>query len=157
MEREKSARVRPFLKNKSSTIKCFFSPTVNIRGYADMNNPNNKPKKVNQVARLKPSMRDNERYLAYELISKSPLGWGIDKALIREVNALLGVFMAPKANIASIKYNAEKQRGILRIARKFVDCLRTCFAMIKNINNQEVQIRVLRVSGMVHKVKDKLE
>jgi RNase P/RNase MRP subunit POP5 len=122
-----------------------------------MNNPNNKPKKVNQVNRLKPSMRDKERYVAYEMISKQPLGWGIDKALIREVNALLGVFMAPKANIASIKYNAEKQRGIVRITRKFVDCLRTCFAMIKNINNQEVQIRVLRVSGMVHKVKDKLE
>jgi RNase P/RNase MRP subunit POP5 len=125
-----------------------------------MNNPNNKPKKVNQATRLKPSMRDKERYVAYEIASnagKGALGWGIDKALIREVNALLGVFMAPKANIASIKYNAEKQRGILRITRKFVDCLRTCFAMIKNINNQEVQIRVLRVSGMVHKVKDKLE
>ena len=102
-------------------------------------------------------MRDKERYVAYEIASKQPLGWGADKALIAKVNALLGIFMAPKANIASIKYNAEKQRGIFRINRKFVDCLRTCFAMVKNLGNQEVLIKTLKTSGMVHKVKNYLE
>jgi RNase P/RNase MRP subunit POP5 len=127
-----------------------------------MNNPNAKnmdkqDKNKTVVRRIKPSMRDKERYVAYEIASKEAFGWGADKALVKEVNVLLGVFMAPKANIASIKYNAEKQRGILRINRKFVDCLKTCFAMIKHINNQEVLVRTVKVSGMVGKVKKYIE
>lgn len=126
-----------------------------------MNNPksklNNKPKKGNQMPRLKPSERPKERYVAYEVASSNPLGWGADKALIKEVNVLLGVFMAPKASITSIKYNPEKQRGILRIDRRFVDCLRTCFAMTKYINREGVMIKSIKTSGMVDKVKKYLE
>ncbi|MBN2053231.1 hypothetical protein JW756_07035 [Candidatus Woesearchaeota archaeon] len=120
-----------------------------------MKDPNNKAK--SNMPRIKPSMRMKERYVAYEVKSNSSLPWNADKLLISNINSLLGVFMAPKAAVASIKYNAGKQIGILRLDRKFVDCLRTCFSMIKNINNNEVTIRTLRVSGMVGKLKKYLE
>jgi RNase P/RNase MRP subunit POP5 len=123
-----------------------------------MNNPDKQKNKVKHAtARLKPSERDKERYVAFEIASANPLGWGADKALIREVNALLGVFMAPKAKLTSMKYNPEKQRGILRVNRKFVDCLRTCFAMTKSINNQGVMIKSIKTSGMIDKVKKYIE
>jgi RNase P/RNase MRP subunit POP5 len=119
-----------------------------------MNNPESSKHKVKpKVTRLKPSERDKERYVAYEIASKIPLGYGADKVLISEINALLGLFMAPKANLASMKYNPEKQRGIIRIHRKFVEYLRSCFAVTKHVGNQEVVIKTLKTSGMIDKVK----
>jgi RNase P/RNase MRP subunit POP5 len=64
--------------------------------------------------------------------------------------------MTDKAGVTSLKYNPEKQRGILRMDRRFVDHLRSCFAMIKNLNNQAVLVRTLRVSGMIGKVKGEI-
>ncbi|MBN2458846.1 ribonuclease P protein component 2 [Candidatus Woesearchaeota archaeon] len=110
-----------------------------------------------QAPRLKPSMRDKERYIAYEIQSKEPLGYNADKAVVAEISSLLGVFMSAKANPKSMKYNPEKQRGILRVVRKYQEHIKACFPMIKHINNKEVIVRTLRVSGMISKLKDKLE
>jgi RNase P/RNase MRP subunit POP5 len=103
--------------------------------------------------RLKPSMRQKKRYVAYELKSPVPLARGADRALAEQANLLLGAFLAPEAGLASIKYNSDKQRGILRIDRRFMEHLRKCFVMIKNLNKQEVQIISLKTSGMINKVK----
>jgi RNase P/RNase MRP subunit POP5 len=121
-----------------------------------MNNPDNKSKAKAKpaAARLKPSERDKERYVAYEIASAGQLARDADRQLVEQMRMLLGIFMAPKANVTSMKYNPEKQRGVLRINRKFVDCMRTCFAMIKKLNGQEVQINTIKTSGMIHKVKD---
>jgi RNase P/RNase MRP subunit POP5 len=119
-----------------------------------MNNPDKSKNKVKPtLTRLKPSERDKERYMAYEIASAAPAARDADKLLVNNIRALLGVFMAPKANVVSMKYNPEKQRGILRVNRKFVDCLRTCFAMTKHLNNQEVMVKSVKTSGMIDKVK----
>jgi RNase P/RNase MRP subunit POP5 len=123
-----------------------------------MENPDakhqDKAKKTNLVAkRLKPSMRQKKRYVAYELKSPVPLARGADRALVEQANQLLGAFLAPEAGIASIKYNPEKQRGILRLDRRYVEHLRKCFAMIKKLNNQEVMIKSIKTSGMIGKLK----
>ena len=82
-----------------------------------------------------------------------PLARGTDRALVEQANLILGAFLAPEAGIASIKYNPDKQRGILRLDRRYVEHLRKCFAMIKNLNNQEVMIKSLKTSGMIGKLK----
>jgi RNase P/RNase MRP subunit POP5 len=123
-----------------------------------MNNPSKQKNKVKPAtARLKPSERDKERYVAYEIVSAIPIGWGADKALVNEINTLLGVFMAPKAKLTSMKYNPEKQRGIIRIHRKFVEYLRSCFAVTKHIGTHEVMVKTLKTSGMIDKVKKYLQ
>ncbi|KYK26342.1 hypothetical protein AYK26_05100 [Euryarchaeota archaeon SM23-78] len=121
-----------------------------------MKKPRNKSKNKQKVNPLKSSMREKKRYLAYEIISNQPLSRDADKALINQIKALLGVFSAGKAGIMSVTYNAVKQRGVLRVDRKFVDNIRSCFVMIKHINNQEVLVRTLRVSGMINKVKEEV-
>lgn len=108
-------------------------------------------------SRIKPSMRDKERYIAYEIMSAEPLHFNAWNELVERINSLLGVFLAPKAKLASMKYNPEKQRGILRVERKFQEHVKACFSMIKHINGKEVTIRTLRVSGMISKLKDKLK
>ncbi len=113
-----------------------------------------KPQNKQKVNPLKPSMREKKRYMAYEIMSKEPLNGNTDKVLINQIKALLGVFSAGKAGVMSVKYASEKQRGVIRVERKFVDHVRSCFVMIKNLNNQEVLIRTLRVSGMLNKAKE---
>ena len=109
----------------------------------------NKPK----ANRLKPSKREKEHYVAYEIKSDNPLPFSADKELLRQIRFLLGVFLVPKANVACMKYNPELQSGVLRVNRKFVSHIKTCFVMIKNINGEVVLVRTLRVSGMISKLK----
>lgn len=116
----------------------------------------NKQKSKQKVNPLKPSMREKKRYMAYEIIS-TQLVKQADQALIRKIKELLGVFSASKAGVMNVKYNSKSQKGVLRVDRKFVDYVRSCFVMIKNLNDQEVLIRTIRVSGMVNKAKKEIE
>ncbi len=116
----------------------------------------NKSKTKHKVNPLKPSMREKKRYMAYKIISQKQIKFA-DKALINKIKDFLGVFNAGKAGLMSVKYNPKTQKGILRIDRKFVDHIRSCFVMIKHINNDKVLIRTLRVSGMVNKAKKEIE
>lgn len=109
-----------------------------------------------KVNPLKPSMREKKRYMVYEIISNKPITQA-DKALINKIKDLLGVFSASKAGVLNVKYNPKSQKGVLRVDRKFVENIRSCFVMIKDLNNQEVLIRTLKVSGMVNKAKKEIE
>jgi len=124
-----------------------------------MKKPQNKNKSKNKhkINPLKPSMREKKRYIAYEIMSDKPLNRNADKVLVGKIKALLGVFSSGKAGVMSVKYNSDKQTGILRINRRFVDHIRSCFVMIKNLNDEEVLVRTIRVSGMLKKVKEEVE
>lgn len=100
---------------------------------------------------LIPSMREDKRYLAFEIISENALMFEGDKVLVAKINSLLGVFESSKANVMRVKYNAKLQRGLLRVDRKYVDKLRSCFVLIKELNGQKILVRCLRVSGMLNK------
>lgn len=110
--------------------------------------PNSNKPKVNP---LRPAMRENKRYLAFELITEKPFQGEADRILIRRINEILGVFNSAKAGLMKVKYNPKVQRGLMRVDRAFVDHIRTCFIMIKHLNNQPVLLRTLRVSGMLNK------
>ena len=104
-----------------------------------------------KVNTLRPCLRDKKRYLAFEIMSDKPLMPDADKALISKISELLGAFSSAKAGVMRVNYFQNTQRGVLRVDRAFVDFIRSCFVMIKKINNQEVMIRTLYVSGMVKK------
>jgi RNase P/RNase MRP subunit POP5 len=100
---------------------------------------------------LIPSMREDKRYAAFEILTEKPIAFEGDKALVAKINGLLGVFESSKANVMRVKYNAKLQRGLLRVDRKYVDKLRSCFVLIKELNGQKTLVRTLRVSGMLNK------
>ena len=94
--------------------------------------------------------------MAYEIISSKPIKVA-DKALIKSIKELLGVFNAGKAGVMGVKYNSKSQKGILKVDRKFVDQIRSCFVMIKNLNKEQVLVRTIKVSGAINKVKEEVE
>ncbi len=101
-------------------------------------------------------MREKKRYMTYEIVSAKPLEQA-DKALLRKLRDLLGVFMSAQAGLVSVKYHPGTQRGVLRVNKKFTDYVRSCFVMIKNLNKQKVLIRTLRISGAINKAKKELK
>lgn len=106
-----------------------------------------------------PSLREKKRYLAFEVISKSgiydynQIAGAINDSLLQ----LIGQLGAGKAGIKFLedKFNQELQRGLIKVNHKHVDHLRASLALIKNINEEEVIVRSIGVSGILKKAEKK--
>ena len=70
---------------------------------------------------------------------------------------MLGIFDGAKAGLLSAKYNAEKNSGIIRVDSKYVDKLMICLGLIKSVNDQELIVDSVFVSGMMNKAIEKMD
>jgi len=70
---------------------------------------------------------------------------------------LVGQLGVAKAGIQVIPncWNTEKQRGIIRINHKHVDEIKSALTFIKKINNKEVIVKSIGVSGIINKAKQR--
>ena len=116
---------------------------------------------VNDVKQkvLLPTLRENQRYLVYELILtlKSKNFKSAHDQIIDECQKMLGIFDGAKAGLQSAKFEETTSRGIIRVNSRYVDKLKVCLGLIKNINNQPASINCLYVSGLLNKAKEKLK
>ena len=110
---------------------------------------------------LLPSLRERKRYLAYEIISKEKLDLfadvnDISEALTWAAEDYLGDIGMAEAGIMILKdkYNPKKQRGLIRAAHKSIDSLRAALAFISSIDNNDVVVRSVGVSGIMKKAYD---
>ena len=103
-----------------------------------------------KVNPLRPAEREKKRYVAFEILSEKPLPPGADRQLVERLNSFLGVFEASKAGLLRVRYDPAGQRGLLRVDRKYVDALRSCFVMTKELLGLKVLVRTLSVSGMLN-------
>ncbi len=106
-----------------------------------------------------PSLREKKRYLAFEVISKSgiydynQIAGAINDSLLQ----LIGQLGAGKAGIKFLedKFNKGLQRGIIKVNHKHVDHLRASLALIKDIDEKEVIVRSIGVSGILKKAENR--
>jgi len=106
------------------------------------------------MARIIPSLREKKRYLVFEVISKKKLPYeGIPRAIIGSAKSLIGTLGTAKAGFIMLhdKYNPNLQRGLIRVNNKYIDELRASLCLIDNINNEEVIVRSIGVSGILKK------
>lgn len=108
---------------------------------------------------LLPSLREKKRYVVFEVISDqifelAPVQQEIEKSYLR----LFGEVGLSKAGLIFLheKYNANTQRGIIRVSHKNVDNLRSAFAITKNINGKNTIIRSIISSGILNKAAKQL-
>ena len=101
---------------------------------------------------LKPTLREKKRYIVYEIDTDDSLNmFEIQKDLLNQISKLLGVFHLAEAGILPIKVDDKTKRGIIKVNHKFVDRIKACFVMIKELNNKEIIIKSLGVSGILKK------
>jgi RNase P/RNase MRP subunit POP5 len=115
--------------------------------------------KVHKQKVLLPTLKERQRYVVYKILSKDAIRdfGNLHNNIILQCNTLLGIFDGGKAGVMGAKYNAEKATGIIRVNNKYVDKLKVCLGLIKKVNNQEVTIDCINVSGMLNKAAEKMD
>ena len=104
-----------------------------------------------------PSLREKKRYLVFEVLSKHSVDFRSAIGAIN--NAVLkfqGYLGAAKAGIVALdnKWNQEKQQGIIKVSRKSIDDVRASLIFANKINNHDVIIKSIGVSGILKKAEN---
>ena len=114
------------------------------------------------MARIKPVMptlREKKRYVAFEIISKQQIKnfSDVSKAVWNTALSFAGEFGMAYAglNMISNTYDAQKQKGLLRVNNKHTDTAKTALALVTRIDEQPVIIRTLGISGILAKATKK--
>ena len=108
---------------------------------------------------LLPTLKEKKRYLAFEILSKAKIKTfpEASKAIWQSVLSFLGTKHAAEMGIQILPetYNATKQRGLIRVGHKHVDELKSGLALVQNIEQQQIIIRTVGVSGILAKAQQK--
>ena len=103
------------------------------------------------------SRRMRKRYLAFKVVSEQPVSKGnVADAVWNAVLQLFGEYGASQANLALIEYDQEKSWGIIRCSHRAVEMVRASIASVTEINEKPVAIHVLRVSGTLKALRQKV-
>jgi len=130
--------------------------------------------KQNKQKVLLPTLKEQQRYVVYKLIFDNTNNnnnnymkdFGlIHNNILMQCNTMLGIFDGGKAGLISAKYNAGKLSGIIRVSNDYVDKLKLCLGLIKDINYvnsekiliEKVIVDCIYVSGMLNKAVDKMD
>lgn len=111
---------------------------------------------MKKIKHLLPTLREKNRYLAFEVLSETPLKQEeVNKGLSKSVLSLNGELGTGEMGFHIHKelYNKEKTKGIAKTTHKGVDRLKASLALIENIENQPVVARSIGVSGTLTKAK----
>lgn len=110
------------------------------------------------MAKLKallPSLREKQRYLAFEILSKGRIKAhsSVSKAIWQGMLSFVGTKGAAQAGLMLLpeKYNERAQRGIARVNHKHVDALKGSFTLVQDVDNAPAIVRSLGVSGSLKK------
>lgn len=101
---------------------------------------------------LLPSLREKKRYLAFEIISRRKVdNFHLNKQISEACLRFLGTRGVAEAGIALLKYSAESQRGLIRVNNKYIHNIKAALALINEIDNSEVIVRSIGISGILNK------
>ena len=100
-------------------------------------------------------MKEKKRYLAFEIVSDSQIKdiKAISKQIMDKTLELIGQLGVAKAGVQVLSecWDAEKQKGIIKVNNKHVDELKAALTLVKSINGKEVIVKSIGVSGIMKK------
>lgn len=105
---------------------------------------------------LLPTLREKNRYIAFEVISDSQFERNeLVRGIWAGVLGFLGEQGAGRTSLWAMDWDGSKSTGILRVNRKSVEEVRAAMALIKSVNNKNVIFHVLGVSGTLKSLREK--
>jgi len=107
---------------------------------------------------LLPTLKQRKRYLVFEIVSKTPIkgSKGVSEQILAKSQEFLGILGMAKAGIQILpKYNTALQRGMIKVNHKHVDELKAALTFIGKLDNKEVIVKSVGVSGIVKKAEAK--
>ena len=110
---------------------------------------------MGRVKAVSPSLREKKRYIVYEILSKNKIKAfsSVSRAIWASTLSFNGELETGKAGIWLIpeKYDAQSQRGIMKVSNKYVEKAKAALALVNKIDNQKVIIRSVATSGILNK------
>ncbi|MAG38553.1 hypothetical protein CMO90_00520 [Candidatus Woesearchaeota archaeon] len=106
------------------------------------------------VKQLLPSLKEKKRYVVYEIMSKKKFK-NMSREIVKKANSFLGLFESAEAGLQNIDFNEKMQRGVLRVGVNKLDKLKMSLALINKLNDEEVTLHTIGVSGILKKAKNK--
>ena len=109
-----------------------------------------------KIKPILPVFKEKKRYLVFEVISDSPITNfnTISNQISQTSQEFLGKLGIAKAGIQIVdKYNPKLQRGIIKVNHKHIHDLKSDLTFVKKIDNKNVIIKSIKVSGILNKAK----
>ena len=101
---------------------------------------------------LLPVLRENNRYIAFEIISKKQLNiQEVKKSLEEQILAFLGALELAKSSFRLIDF--KKNKGIIKVNRKYLSKIKASLALIDNMEKERITVKSRYVSGILKKAK----
>jgi ribonuclease P/MRP protein subunit POP5 len=105
---------------------------------------------------LPPTLREKNRYVAFELISdgrfdKKDVSGSISRAFF----GLFGEKGGSEANLWLIDWEKERSLGILKVAHRSLDSAMAALATLNNLGGEKVIVHVLGISGTLKSARKK--
>ena len=107
---------------------------------------------------LSPTLRERNRYIAYQVVSESPINYSdLTNTIWHSLLNFLGELGTAEANVWIVKnvYNEAKQMGLVKCKHIAVEQVRTALALIQRIGDVRVVVKVLGVSGTLKAARKK--
>ncbi|MFH1169554.1 MAG: Rpp14/Pop5 family protein, partial [Chloroflexota bacterium] len=106
--------------------------------------------------RVKPTQKENWRYIAFEIISDSaPKEGEVVRTMVSSILRFLGELGASDTNIWMMEYAAEKRQGIIRCSHDAVRDVVASITLVSKIEEKKAAFNVRGVSGTVKKCREK--
>ncbi|MEM2045878.1 MAG: Rpp14/Pop5 family protein [Candidatus Bathyarchaeia archaeon] len=103
-------------------------------------------------------IRVKRRYIAVKIDSEAtPSSKDFMKALWDSLIKLFGEYGASKTGATLIEYQDEEKTAIIRVFHKEVETVRAALATITKINDKPATAHVIKVSGTLRALKNKLK
>ena len=105
-----------------------------------------------------PTLREKERYIAFEIISEEPIEFSdLEAAVWNTAQDFFGEMGTARTSMWLIKnlYDDSKQVGVVKCNNKSVDKVLTTFGLITRLGDIRVIPKILAVSGTIKGLKMK--
>jgi len=105
---------------------------------------------------LLPTLKEKKRYLLFRILSKNSISKSqCEEAIQETLLKVLGELNCARAGIMFFGENYKDNTGIIRVGTQYVNDVKLALATIKKISGEIVTIEVIKVSGMIGKLKKK--
>ena len=102
---------------------------------------------------LLPSLREKKRYVVFEIVGNKIDKKKAEKEINSNLLKFLGELNVSRANIRIIGDSWKNNKGVIRVKVKYLDELKMSLGLIKRLDNKNVIVNVIGVSGILKKAR----
>jgi len=106
---------------------------------------------------MKPTLRDNYRYVVVKIISSNPLTKeDLERLVHKELLQIVGKLHYSKVMPKVVFFDRFRQAGIVRCLNEGTDLLKSGLSMITSYNSEKVHVMPIFTSGTIRKAKEEM-